>query len=843
MANIKIADVDQRVQYTATSLQTVFIVPFPFLENSDLQVYQNSTLLTEGASPGQYAVAGAGNASGGTVTLVTGAPLNDIITITGILPIDRSTIYSTTISNLTGTSLNTEFNREIIMMKQLWTQQNLMQLQYAPYTLVSQDENVTIDRWLPLLGANQGWVKNAGNTAIEAYDLPAGGAAPKDAEYIIRVADADLPNAQVLGSLASGIVVNTTTSGVVLTRTLTGTLSQITITNGNGISGAPTFAIADNCVLPGTEAFMPPQGTTAQRPPFPVDGMVRYNTDTKALEVYESTAWDPLSGGVVDSVVGTANQIDVNNTDPANPILSISSTLDAPGTFTVQNTVDISAIINDPTMATASATNLSTSAAIKTYVDNVAAGFHFQQPVRAAMVGNFVNTYDNGTGGVGATMTATSNGAASADGVSLALNDRVLFSNQTTTYQNGIYYVSQVGDGSNPAIYTRSVDFDTPAEIQPGDLVSILEGTIYQYYMFLQTATVTTVGSDAVTFVVFLTDSSTAGTQFTVSQASHGLAVNEVVKLSGSNTYAKAQADSATNAEVAGVVAAVIDANTFILATGGLCSTFTGLTANSVYYLSDSVAGQLTTTEPTTVGSISKPVLNAATTTSAIINNMRGIEIGVAGSNLASVQVFTANGTWTKPSGVTQVIVECLGGGGAGGGPAATGAGEASAGAGGAGGGYGKILIDVSAISSETVTIGAAGTPASGAQGGAGGTSSFGAHISCTGGGGGTSMTTGSGDTGANGGAPGTSSGGDVNATANGGHYGLRVNAAPWRGHGGSSQYGGGGRGGYTSTTSTGFAATGYGAGGGGGANAASRSATTGAAGTAGLIIVWEYKF
>ena len=76
----------------------------------------------------------------------------------------------------------------------------------------------------------------------------------------------------------------------------------------------------------------------------------------------------------VQTVVGTTNQIDVDSTDPENPILSLSATLNVPGTFTIQGTTAVSAIINDNTMATASATNLATALSIKTYVDGLDAG-------------------------------------------------------------------------------------------------------------------------------------------------------------------------------------------------------------------------------------------------------------------------------------------------------------------------------------------------------------------------------------------------------------------------------------------------------------------------------------
>lgn len=140
----------------------------------------------------------------------------------------------------------------------------------------------------------------------------------------------------------------------------------------------------------------------------------------------------------------------------------------------------------------------------KLYVDAVAAGFHFINPVLVATTANFSSTYDNGTSGVGATLTASSNGAASIDGVSLSLNDRVLFQFQTNTFENGIYFVSQVGDGSTPAIYTRATDFDEPSEIQQGDFVPVQSGSTYARSAWVQTAVVTTIGVDAITFILFV---------------------------------------------------------------------------------------------------------------------------------------------------------------------------------------------------------------------------------------------------------------------------------------------------------------------------------------------------
>jgi hypothetical protein len=129
-----------------------------------------------------------------------------------------------------------------------------------------------------------------------------------------------------------------------------------------------------------------------------------------------------------------------------------------------------------------------------------------------------------------------------------------------------------------------------------------------------------------------------------VAQTAHGLVVGNIVKLTGATTYAKAQADSAINAEVAGIVSAVAGANNFTLTTNGQVTGLTGLTAGAVYFLSPTTAGALTTVEPTTGGQVSKPVLIADSTTSGIFYNFRGAVIasGPLGQKVVTGSVSAA---------------------------------------------------------------------------------------------------------------------------------------------------------------------------------------------------------
>jgi len=213
------------------------------------------------------------------------------------------------------------------------------------------------------------------------------------------------------------------------------------------------------------------------------------------------------------------------------------------------------------------------------------------------------------------------------------------------------------------------------------------------------------------------------------------------------------------------------------------------------------------------------------------------------GGRLVSQTAFIANGTWTKASGTRYVYVYCIGAGGGGGG-AAGGLLAGACGAGAGAGGYSVKWIDVSAIASVTVTIGAGGTAGAntGGNGGTGGMSSFGSHMSADGGTGGTGQTSGNYGQIVAGGYGGNAATGDFNFTGGAGAPGIRLdyqNGIAGRGSA-VAMFGGGGNG-YAGNTN-GQAGIARGDGGGGGVVADNATGRLGGIGSTGLIWVWEYQ-
>jgi hypothetical protein len=203
----------------------------------------------------------------------------------------------------------------------------------------------------------------------------------------------------------------------------------------------------------------------------------------------------------------------------------------------------------------------------KTYADSIAAGINFHQSCRLATTAALPScTYNNGSSGVGATLTATANGALSVDSTAVAATNRILVKNEVNQAYNGVYVVTQTGSAGAPFILTRATDFDTAGsgvdQIDAGDFFLITAGsTLANTSWVQQTPLPITVGTTGIVFSQFgapLTYSPGTGLTespaYTFNIASTGVVSGSYGSAATAMTLsinAQGQITSATNASIA----------------------------------------------------------------------------------------------------------------------------------------------------------------------------------------------------------------------------------------------------------------------------------------------------
>jgi hypothetical protein len=189
------------------------------------------------------------------------------------------------------------------------------------------------------------------------------------------------------------------------------------------------------------------------------------------------------------------------------------------------STANIStANITAGTVATAPVGN--TDIVNKEYADAIASGIHFHEAVNLATTAALpANTYNNGTSGVGATLTGNANGALSVDSTLTTATERILVKNEVASANNGVYTVTQVGSAGTPYILTRATDFDSVGtgvdQIDEGDFFLVTSGTANVNTAWVQqTPPPITIGTTAIVFQQFSAPITyTAGTGLSESPA------------------------------------------------------------------------------------------------------------------------------------------------------------------------------------------------------------------------------------------------------------------------------------------------------------------------------------
>ena len=300
----------------------------------------------------------------------------------------------------------------------------------------------------------------------------------------------------------------------------------------------------------------------------------------------------------------------------------------------------------------------STDAATKQYVDDVAQGLHIHASCNAATTGTLASisggtvTYDNGTAGVGATLTTTGT-YTTIDGVALSNGMRILVKNEVAPANNGIYV------RTSATVLTRATDFDTGAEIQGGDFTFVTAGTQYNSTGWVQVDEVTTIGTDPIEWLQFsgageysagtgltLTGGVFSITNTTVTAGSYGNGDSVstfTVNAQGQLTAAANVAITANAANLSGTVlnSNIVTSSLTSVGTLGSLSVTGNITSGNVYANSGTIgAANLTGTLTT-----------AAQPNVTSLGNLTGLVVGNASSNvvIANVGTITSTGNITAP--------------------------------------------------------------------------------------------------------------------------------------------------------------------------------------------------
>jgi hypothetical protein len=273
----------------------------------------------------------------------------------------------------------------------------------------------------------------------------------------------------------------------------------------------------------------------ATAPSAPVVGQEYYDTALAHLYVWNGSAWEQASGVTATGGGGTVTSVGLSlpaiftvtgspvtaagtltaalASEAANTVLAGPTGSAGVPTFRTLVAADVPRLdllgaptaplsLNNQRITNLASPTAATDAASKSYVDATVQGLDQKPTAQVATTAALpANTYANGTGGIGATLTATANGALTVDGYTPAVGDRILVKNETATANNGLYDVTQVGSGAAPYILTRNVYMDAPAEF-PGAFIPVEDaGTTNANSLWLCTNTVApTVGTTAITF-------------------------------------------------------------------------------------------------------------------------------------------------------------------------------------------------------------------------------------------------------------------------------------------------------------------------------------------------------
>jgi hypothetical protein len=379
-----------------------------------------------------------------------------------------------------------------------------------------------------------GWVASAGSGTVTSVavsgstGLSVSGSPITTAGTITLTLGTEL---QGLSGLAANGLITRTAAGTYTSRTLTGTANRITVTNGDGVAGAPTIDLA-TVTDSGTGAF--------KKVTVDSYGRVSGTQAVGSSDITTALGYTPINKAG-DTGIG-------------------SLTLNSAANITLSGGGTVTGLPTTPAG--------STDAVSKAYVDSIAQGLDPKGSVRVATTaaGTLSSSFANGQ---------------TVDGVTLATGDRILIKNQASASENGIYTVNASGAP------TRAVDMDSWTEV-PGAFTFVEEGATQADTGWVCTSNQGgTIDTTAITFVQFGgAGTYTAGTGLTLTGTTFSITSPIATTLGGTGLSSIGTANQilGVNAGATGLEYKTVSAGTGVSVTqaaGSLTIANTGVTSNA----------------------------------------------------------------------------------------------------------------------------------------------------------------------------------------------------------------------------------------------------------------------